>query len=697
MSSGRRHKRNTAPNPLSKRESAWPGKAIPLAVAGLTFLCFALVLQHDFVNWDDDVNFLSNPHYRGLALENLRWMFSDLGGHYIPVTWLTLGVDYVLWGMNPMGYHLTSVLIHCGSAVLFYFVLLELLRRAQGSTRPGMATRYCWIAAAGALFFSIHPLRVESVAWVTERRDVVSGFFLLLTVLTYLWAQSENGRSAVNPRWFVASVACFGLSLLSKVLGLGLPLILLILDAYPLRRFRERAEWRRILGEKLPYLVLSLAALIMAVTAALSTNVFMDDYPLIDRFLQPGYRLLFYLWKTLLPFSLSPTYPYEPAGAALVGYLACSVAVFAMGLGLLWKRRIWPAALGAFLAYAILLGPMLGLVQNAKHATADRYSYLASLPIAAFFIALVSWLELRTSIPPRALAWAVALVLAGFGIRTIDQSRIWQNTEALWDHALTVNPNDYIARAALGAELSAQGRLEEAAREYERALDVKPDLGIALINLTSVYAKLGRLDEGSELAARALEVRPSIAAAHLNRGYLLFRSGHPGEAIRFYRQALEIRPSFPKALRNLAEALKAEGRLEEAVEAYEAAIEVSPHAAELHKALAYILLSLEQPELARHHLQTALRTKPKDPVLHNNLANVLRVLGLSSDAVRHYRVAIRERPEYVVAHWNLGAILAEQGQVTVARKHFEEVLRLQPDHPQARASLQTIADRRDGS
>ena len=214
-----------------------------LAVGLLTFVCLSPALFGEFLNWDDDVNFLNNTGFRGLGPANLMWMFTDLWGHYIPITWLTLGLDYVVWGLNPFGYHLTSLVIHSLNAVLFYRVVHVLL-----CWRAPSSTHAIWAAAAAALFFSIHPLRVESVAWATERRDVLCGLFFLLSLLFYLRARREPRTAR---RWLVLSVACFGLSLLSKAAGLLLPAVLLVLDAYPLRRFSGRpAQVRSIAVEK---------------------------------------------------------------------------------------------------------------------------------------------------------------------------------------------------------------------------------------------------------------------------------------------------------------------------------------------------------------------------------------------------------------------------------------------------------------
>src|SRR5207249_5694880 len=211
-------------------------------------VCFLPALGSQFVLWDDDMNFTDNPSYRGLSASHLRWMFTTLyGGHYQPLSWLTLGLDYTLWGMNPTGYHLTSLLLHAVNAVLFYYIVLALLRRAVAAVSASAGA-----AAVGALFFAIHPLRVESVAWASERRDVLAALFYLATVLAYL-RMAEEEPSGRAHRWYLVSLACFVLSLLSKAWGITLPVVLLALDVFPLRRAPR-------LREKAPYAALALGA-----------------------------------------------------------------------------------------------------------------------------------------------------------------------------------------------------------------------------------------------------------------------------------------------------------------------------------------------------------------------------------------------------------------------------------------------------
>lgn len=282
----------------------------PLAIALLTGIAFLPTLQNDFVNWDDRATLVDNLHYRGLGWEQLRWMLTTtLMGHWMPLTWATFGLDYLLWGMRPVGYHLTSLLLHAANAVAFYFLALRLLRPTVTGLRE-LTLRLG--ATTAALFFAIRPLRVESVAWATGRRDVLAGLFFLLTLLTYLKAAEADGPAGT--RWLRTSVGLYALAVLSKAIVMTLPLLLILLDVYPLRRISGRVqEWaapraRKLWAENVPYALLALVAAGMAIYAQTSRASPLDIHPLPARVQIALYGLGFYLWKTLIPVGLSSLY-----------------------------------------------------------------------------------------------------------------------------------------------------------------------------------------------------------------------------------------------------------------------------------------------------------------------------------------------------------------------------------------------------
>src|SRR5438128_12526347 len=376
-----RERRQPEAHALTHQWGFWP---LPVLIALVTFVPFLPTLDNQFVNWDDDKNLLKNPHYRGLGWSQLRWMWTAFHlGHYIPLTWMTFGLDYLLWGMNPLGYHLTNLLLHAANAVVFFFVA----RRTLSLALPSPSERgHALAVSAGvaALVFAIHPLRVESVAWVTERRDVLSGLFYLLTILMYLRACERGARGR---GWYWLSVAVFVGALLSKSMVVNLPVVLVILDVYPLRRLGGSIGWRseparRVYVEKIPFVLLAAAASAIAVMAQSSVHAVasLAQLSVPGRVAISAYGLSFYLWKMVVPVNLSPVYELRPpvnpwATPFLLSY-GVVLALTAIALAL--RRRV-PGLPAAWVAYIVVLLPVLGIFQSGPQIAADRYTYLAGL------------------------------------------------------------------------------------------------------------------------------------------------------------------------------------------------------------------------------------------------------------------------------------------------------------------------------
>src|SRR5213594_1373042 len=380
LPAGEHEPREPVAGALPQRCVSW---LAPVLIALVTFAAFLPTLQNQFVTWDDSKNFLENAHYRGLGWTHIRWMWTTHLGHYIPLTWMTLGLDYLLWGMNPFGYHLTSLLLHTANAAVFFFVVRRILALALPSpSERGHALAVS--AGVAALVFAIHPLRVESVAWVTERRDVLSGLFYLSTILMYLQA-CERGARGRGGYWL--SVAVFVCALLSKSMVVNLPVVLLILDVYPLRRLGGSIGWwsapaRRVYGEKIPFVLLAAAASAIAVMAQSSVHaaVSLAQLSALDRLAISAYGLGFYLWKMIVPLNLSPLYelrpPVNPGATPFILSYGVILAISAIVLAL--RRRV-PGLLAAWVVYVVVLLPVLGIVQSGPQIAADRYTYLAGL------------------------------------------------------------------------------------------------------------------------------------------------------------------------------------------------------------------------------------------------------------------------------------------------------------------------------
>ena len=608
---------------------------IPVVLGIVTFLVISPALLNRFVEWDDQVNLLQNAHYRGLGWKQIQWMFtSTLMGHYIPVSWLTFGLDYSLWGMNPLGYHLTNNLIHAANAVLFYLVARRLLGTATALTDATLRSS----SAMATLFFAVHPLRAESVAWATERRDVLAGFFFLLTVFMYLGAsQADSPR---RRRLLVGSVACYLLALLSKSIVMTLPMVLILLDIYPLGRlslrwgmWRNAAE-RAVLKEKLPYFVLGLAGAITSYWAVASHQYLTDltKFGWSGRIAIVTNSLWFYLQKTVLPLSLAPVYelpaavnPLEPR--FVLGW----IAVIGISIGVLALRRWWPAGLALWAYYIIILGPVSGLVHAGHQLAHDRYSYISCLGWALLFGAAVGSIAraaatgtARPVLIRMAAAAAGAWILV-LGTLAWHQVQVWRDTETLWSFAVEADPRCGICQSNLGASLARRGLFALARDRYELALALRPDhvnvhggLGMALHRVGDDTAAMHHL-------GIALAHNPDNAAALTNIAGILVDQKSYGEALRYFERAIRVDPDSLPGLVNVGDALIKTGRPQAAVPYLLRAREIRPDEPVIYLNLTRAYLDLHQYELARKAYETlsaldaTLAREVKPPVLRAGL------------------------------------------------------------------------------
>ncbi len=530
----------------------------PAIVALLTLLLFLPALANDFVNWDDERNFVLNPNYRGLGWAEIEWMWtSHLLGRYVPITWMTLGFDYTIWGMNPLGYHLTSVLFHAINAVLFYLLALALLGIALRDRPKDMQARIPIGALFAGLVFALHPLRVESVAWVTERRDVVSGMFFLLAILAYLRGNPDVPGAPIRRKYYWACFGFFILALLSKEIAVTLPVILLILDVYPLRRLNG-AGWlsragRRILLEKVPFFVLSIAdgvlALYIGKLEGITASIVHVNW--FSRLAISLYGLAFYLWKTLLPFNLAPFYALTPhkIDPGALPFQLSAIVVVSITAGALVARRKYPSVLAAWLAFTVILIPVLGVFHNGQQITADRYSYLACLGLAILGGGILVVLQRRE------VALAAGFAICGLAYLTFRQVGVWRNSETLWTQAISVAPS-FIAYNNMGLVYAARGDNAGAIEQYRRSIQMDGDYELSHNNLGASLLELGLNDEAISEFQTALKLKPDLANSHNGWGQALLAQGKVDEAIEHFRAAVQIDPSYDSARTNLEHALE---------------------------------------------------------------------------------------------------------------------------------------------
>lgn len=620
----------TSNNPRQIRKSSKPavlasahvlaGWLLPALIALATVVPFLPVFRNDFVEWDDFETLIENPHYRGFAWPQLSWMWTTFHmGHFQPLSWLTFALDYLIWGMNPVGYHLTNLVLHAINAMLFFVLARRLLLEAFPVATEAQPRMLDVSAAAAALLFAIHPLRVESVTWATERRDVLAGLFFLATLYFYLTAYKTAAPARRRTRLALALAAYF-LSLTAKATAITLPAILLLLDVYPLRRLSGHwrswfaADARKILWEKTPFLVLAVLFAAVAIWAQQSAGALRpaQQYFLSYRLGQAAYGIIFYVWKSLLPIALSPLYElpndfhlWTPL-FVLFGAVAITITI-----GLFALRQRWPAGIACWIYYLVMLAPVLGFAQSGPQLVADRYSYLSCMSLAllaagTLFYVLRDGNHARSRLARVSGAVAVTAIF-GFAALTWRQTGYWRNTETLWTRALGVDPNSSFAHYNLARYIARQGRYQEAVLHYQRALAIRPADADTLNNLGLLVARNGELDRASEFFTAAVKVDPGYGKAFFNMARILARQGRLDEAIQNYRQALKLNPDESEILIGIGDALIRRGQLEEGTGYLQKAVALHPELADAHVVLARALVGLGNKTEAEKHYQEAVR------------------------------------------------------------------------------------------
>jgi Flp pilus assembly protein TadD len=620
--------------------------ALAVVVAGAALAAFLPALDGGFVDWDDDRNFLDNPGYRGLGPAQLRWMVTATWmGHYIPLTWWSLGLNYALGGMNPRGYHLGNLLLHAINAVLFFLVA----RRLLGGSRDRAVLLG---AAAAALLFGLHPLRAESVAWITERRDVLCGAFYLLAVLAYLRGVE---RGHLEGRWQALSLGAFAAALLSKGMAMTLPLTLLLLDAYPLRR--SDLGWRALLREKAPYAGLALAGAALAAWAV-SRGAAWTPYEAYGpgaRAAMTAYSLWFYPWKLAWPVGLSPLYEL-PARLHWSDwrFLGPALAVLLVTAILVLLRRRVPGALAAWIHSAIVLAPVSGIAHAGYQLTHDRYSYLSGLGFAVVAGAGVTWLA-RERARARVSRWvfAVSMVgvtaaLVGLAVESNGQSRIWRDSETLWRAAVEADARCMLCRSKLGLALIARGELREAEIHLRQAVALRPDRFTARNALGTLLVRQERYAEAEAELQEALRLAPRSADVTANLGALRARQGRNAEAIVLLRDAVERAPWLGYARENLARALHnsgvrlaRDGQPGEAIPLFTEAAALLPEDPDLWRNLGQALVEQRRGDEAAVALERAVRLRPRGAPERFWLARAYLLTGQPGEAEREI-AALRE-------------------------------------------------------
>jgi len=660
--------------------------AVPAAIVLLVLICFLPVLDNDFVNWDDADTFTANLHYRGVSPSHLAWMFTTLHmGHYQPLAWLTHALVYRVWGMDPFGYHLVNLLLHAANAVLFYWFIL-LLFRLFAAPGDGWFGEHC-AALVGALLFAIHPLRVEPVAWATERREVLCGFFLILTVSAYLRMQEEKRAGRTGRVWFVVSILCYASSLLSKAMGLTLPVVLLVMDWYPLGRFagNGRAQGRAaILIEKLPYVALALGiATVAAFGVQHQAAVPLSQHGVIGRMAQAAYGLSFYLWKTVAPVRLCALYPLTlPVNPTAWTFIVPALVVVTISAAAIGLRRRYPWALSAWASYMVIASPVLGFVQSGPQLAADRYTYLSCLPWAVLAAAGIyrwsgQW-ELRhlgTSVAATAGAVVIA-VLATLGMLTFRQARVWKDSLTLWNHALDIEPTSCAAYNNRGHARQDSGDVSGALADYDTAVRLNPAYADAYASRGNARDTTGDRDGALTDYTIALRLDPTLSVVYNNRGITRQAKGDLPGALTDYNQALRLDPEYAHAYYNRGTVRQAQGDADGALADFTSAIGIAPQYADAYTNRGTVRQGKGDLAGAIDDFSHAIHSAPENAAAYFNRANARKAQGDLAGAIADYSDALRLDSHFASAYNNRGSARKVTGDLDGALADYSQAVQL---------------------
>jgi tetratricopeptide (TPR) repeat protein len=630
----------------------WQKWLVSALLGAAVLAVFWPALHCGFVNYDDPAYVTENWHVRhGFNGQSARWALTAVvASNWHPLTWMSHILDCQLYGLRPAGHHLSSVLLHLGSTVSLFL----LLNRMTGAL---------WRSALVAALFALHPLRVESVAWVSERKDVLSAFFWMLAVGAYL-RYAENLKSQVlNFKFFyVLALFFFALGLMAKPMVVTLPFVLLLLDYWPLGRMELGPRFsRRLLAEKIPFFVLAAAscAVTFLVQQSAGAVATLARFPLAARLCNIPVAYARYVGKNFWPVDLAAYYPYRAWGwGEIVG--AALLLGLATGL-VLWRGRAQPYLAVGWFWFLGVLAPVIGLVQVGGQSLADRYTYLPSVGLWIMIVWGLHDLAAKAPILRAALAAAGCLAVTFCGLLARHQTGVYQDSQTLWEASL---------------------------RSY-------PDCLAAHNNLAKWFLDTGRLDQAAAQCQEALAILPTDPTAPNILALIHLRQGKVDEAIAESLQSIRFQPRSDGNRQTLGRAYLGKGQFALAAAAFEEAVALNPSAAEAWCNLGYARLQLGQVVEATVAYGKALDLAPDYALAHNDLGNILLRQGREEEAMRHFQRAVQSAPDFAEAHYNLAGILARRGRLDEAIAHCQKALEIQPDLAAARQQLAALTAARE--
>jgi tetratricopeptide (TPR) repeat protein len=652
-------------------------------LALMTLAIYLPVLHHGFIEYDDQQYVTDNPLVQaGLTWRGFIWAFGFHAGNWHPLAWLSHMLDCQIFGARAWGHHLTNVLLHVATTLLLFSVLNRMTSlRAEV---PARQADFMWRSAAVAALFAWHPLHVESVAWIAERKDVLCAFFWMVTLWFYV--RFVEQRSAKN---YFLTLGFFALCLMAKPMAVTLPFVLLLLDYWPLKRMQNEEcrmkNLRRLVLEKIPFLILSVIGCALTLRAQQIAIVSTAGLTMSQRVAHTIVAYDHYFWAMFWPHNLAVYYPYvinlEPTTVIFSSFVVILITVLAV---INFRRR--PFLIVGWLWFLGTLIPVIGLVQVGDQAWADRYTYL---PLIGLFVPVV-WIAVevvKNKFFLRSLAVTGSLAMLA---TTSVQLSYWKSTWTLFDHANKVTTENYMAVTVLASQLAKQGKLDEAIALYNTALSYKPTFPETHFFLGNAFDQLGRPDDAVAEYKKALWFKPMQEQTHIFLGIVLGKQKKYDEAIANYQAAIVIDPDSAVAENNLARIYHTQGQFDEAIEHYTAALKIDPKLALAHNNLGILLLQKGSLADGTTQLREALRLNPTNAETQFNLALALNQQQQWSEAVELFTKTVGANSTDPKAHYEFATALAHTKKTREAMSQYASALLLQPDYPDALDGLAWI-------
>lgn len=543
----------------------------------MTYLIYQKAIDFDFVNWDDPLYIQYNPYIREFSLSSIIWLLTHYyAGFWTPLTMISLSFDYLIGGLNPQVYHFHNIALHCINTALVYILSYRILTLAEDKSSNGRIIERpitkLFSAFMVAILFGLHPIHVESVAWATERKDLLYGLFFLASIITYI---SYNAQSPRRSWKYYLCLLFFFLSTASKPMSVTLPFVLILLDYWPLRRIHTHLKY--VFVEKMPFFAIVVLSSALAVISQYQAGTLagFGNLSLSFRIMNAFHSIIFYLWKMILPFGLTTLYPVVYSRTYSVEYIGSAILVAAICYFVYKSRNKYPSLLTAWLYYMITLAPVLGIIQVGHQSAADRFTYLPSLgPFLIIAVFMIRVFHKRQSI----LFVALSVIMFFLGYRTNKQVNVWQNSITLWENTLkTIPRNSTVAYTNLADAYKTGGRLMDALREFERAILIGPPTTYPHDGRGEILLSNGMVDDSIREFVAAISIDPNNNSPYCHLALAYKQKGLYTDALNSVKKAIQIDPYYSEAHNILGVIYNDLGRYNDSIKSFQRAMSLEPY------------------------------------------------------------------------------------------------------------------------